>query len=62
MTTTGDFANGLLFVCCVSYLVLIIEFFMMSQPVLAGLMILGLIITISIITYSYVKNNKDKKT
>ena len=62
MTITGDFANGFLIVCCVSYLVLITEFLIMGQPALTGLMICGFMITISIIIYSYIKNNRDKKT
>jgi preprotein translocase subunit SecF len=62
MTVTGDFANGLLVVCCVSYLVLITEFLIMSQTVLAALMIFGFMITLSIVIYSYIKNNRDKKT
>jgi preprotein translocase subunit SecF len=62
MTITGDFVNGLLVVCCVSYLVLIVEFLIMSQAVLANLMIFGFMITLSIVIYSYIKNNRDKKT
>jgi hypothetical protein len=62
MTILGDFAKGFLISLCVAFLFLILEFLIMDQTALAGFMTLGFIVTFSIVIYSYLKNNGDKKT
>lgn len=61
MTISGDFAKGFLIVWCVAFLFLIIEFLIMGQTALAGLMILGFIFPFSIVLYDYRKKHRDKK-
>jgi hypothetical protein len=61
MTTTGDFAKGFVIVWCVAFLFLMIEFLIMGQTALAGFMVLGFMIPLSIVIYGYAENKRNKK-
>jgi hypothetical protein len=59
MTTTGDFVKGFLIVWCVAFLFLIIEFLIMGQATLAGFIVLGFMIPLSVLVYIYAKNKNN---
>jgi hypothetical protein len=61
MTITGGFVKGFVVVWCLAFLFLIAEFLIMDQTALAGFMVLGFIIPLSIVVYNYAKNNRNKK-
>jgi hypothetical protein len=61
MTITGGFVKGFIIVWCLAFLFLIAEFLIMGETALAGFMVLGFIVPLSIVVYDYAKNNRNKK-
>lgn len=58
MGLIGDFAKGFVIMTVVFWIFAIIEFIYMNQIVLAILLLIGLIISLSMIAFEYLKNRK----
>ncbi len=58
MTTTGDVAKGILIFCCGYFVLMMIWQAAAGQKALALFMLIGFMIPLSIIIYSYVKDKK----
>jgi hypothetical protein len=58
----GDFVKGFVIMISVFWIFAIIEFVYIKQIVLAMLLLIGLIVPLSMISYEYMKNRKKDRT
>lgn len=61
MGLSGDFAKGFVIMTVVFWIFAIIEFIYIKQIAFALLLLIGLIVPLSMITYEYLKNRKKER-